>query len=142
MVGGREIVSAFFNSGGTLGLEVDPLDVRSVLILGGRRGLDVPGRSHSVCLLSAGWVTEVVCDSSRRGVGGWKDDSTGCDEDEGGNSGGVKVCAGTGCIIFGGEFDGIGRVGSGNFRGKNAGALGFNGTSGGEGTISDGGGWG
>lgn len=136
VVGGREIVPAFFNNGGTLGLEVAPLEVRSVLILGGRRGLDVPGRSHSVCLLSISWVVEVVCDSSRRGVGRWKGDSADCDEDKGGNSC-AKVCAGTGCVTFGGEFDEIGRAGSGDFCGKNAGALGFNETLGGRGTVSE-----
>lgn len=143
MVGGREIGSALFNNGGTLGLDVDPSDVRSVLILGGRRGPNVPGRSHNVCLLSTSRAAEVVCGSSRRGVGRGKDDSAGCGEDKGGNSGIAKARAGTGCVAFRGELDGIGRAEGEDFSEK-AGAFGFNETLGGKRVVSERGGcnWG
>ena len=126
MVGGRDIGPALFNNGGTLGLDVDPSDVRSVLILGGRRGPDVPGRSRNVCPLSTSRVTEVACGSSRLWVGRGKYDSAACGEDEGGNLGVVKVCAGTSCVAFRGELDGVGRAGGEDFSGKNAGAFGSN----------------
>ena len=144
MVGGREIGSALFNNGGTLGLDVDPSDARSVLILGGRRGPDVPGRSHNVCLLSTSLAAEVVCGSSRRGVGRGKDDSAGCGEDVGGNVGVAEACAGTGCVAFRGGFDGVGRVGGEDFSGKNAGAFGLNEILEGKGVVSERGGrdWG
>lgn len=103
MVGGREIGSALFNNGGTLGLDVDPSDVRSVLILGGRRGPDVPGRSHRVCLLSISRTIDVACGSSKGGAGREKDDSADCNADERGNLGIVKICGRAGCVAFGGE---------------------------------------
>lgn len=129
--------SAFLNNGGTLGLDVNPSDVRSVLILGGRRGPDIPGRSHNVCLLSTSRATEVVCGSSRRGVGRGKDDSVNCDEDEGENLGAAEVYAGTGCVAFGGELDGICGAGDEDFCGENASAFGFNEALKGEGIVSE-----
>ena len=63
MVGGREIGPILFN-GGTLEVDIDPLDVRSVLILGGLRGPDVTEKSND-CLLSASRAADVVCRSSR-----------------------------------------------------------------------------
>lgn len=139
MVGGREIGSALFNNGGTLGLDVDPLDLRSVFILGGRRGPDVPGSSHKVCLLSTSRAADIVCGSSR-GVGREKDGADDCDVDEEGNAGVVKVCAEAGCVVFGGELGGIGGTGGEGFGGENAGALGFNGTLENKGAISERGG--
>lgn len=122
-----------------MGLDVDPSEARSVLILGGRRGPDVPGRSHNVCLLSISRAAGVVCGSSR---GGWKGGSVDCGADEGRNSGVVKVSAGMGCVALGGESDGISRAGGEAFSGKNAGALGFNETLEGKGVVSRRGGWG
>ena len=134
--------SAFLNSGGTLGLDVDPSDVRSVLILGGRRGPDAPGRSHNVCLLSTSRATGVACGSSRRGVRRGKDGPANCDEDEGENLGTAEASAGTGCVAFGGDFDGVGGAGDEDFSGKNASAFGFNEALKGEGVVSERGGWG
>jgi len=141
VVGGREIGSALFNSGGTLGLDVVPSDVRSVLILGGRRGPDVPGRSHNVCLLSTSLVVEAVCGLSRGGLGRGKGDPADSGVDDRGNFGIVRGSAGMGCGAFWGELDGIGRAGGEDCSGKNARALGFNGILGDERVVPKRGGW-
>ena len=141
VVGGREIGSTLFSNGGALGLDVDPLDARSVLILGGRRGPDVPGKSHNVCLLSISRAADVVCGSSSGGVGRGKGDSAGCGVDIGGYLGMVKVRAGAGCVVFGGEPGGNSGIGGDGFGGKNVGALGFKGTLNGKEAVSGGGGW-
>lgn len=64
-MGGREIGSVLFSCGGTLGSDVVPLEVRSVLILGGRRGPDISGRPNDVCMLLRSGVADVVCGTSR-----------------------------------------------------------------------------
>ena len=138
-MGGREIGSTLFNNGGALGLDIDPSDARSVLILGGRRGPDVPGKSHNVCLLSISRAADVVCESSGGGVG--KDDSASCDADRGRKLGMLKLYAGVGCVVFGGELGGIDGTGGDSFGGKKAGALGFKGTLKGIDGASWGGGW-
>lgn len=97
------------------------------MILGGRRDPDIPGRSHNVCLLSTSRPAEVACGSSRREVGGGRDDSTDCGGDEGGRLSVADVSGGTGCVAFGGELDVIDRAGGEDFGGKNTCALGFNG---------------
>lgn len=65
MVSGREIGSTFFNNGGILGLSDPPLDVRSVLILGGRRGPNTSGRSDDVRLPSVNRMVDAVCGFSK-----------------------------------------------------------------------------
>ena len=136
MVGGREIGPALFNNGGIPGVDIDPSDVRSVLILGGLRGPEAPGRSHNVCLLSTS--LDVVCGPSIGGMEG--KGGSACREDEGGNLGIAKVCVGAGCVTFGGELGGIGRTGGDDFSGKKVGAVGFNWTLGGRGAVSESGG--
>lgn len=133
MVGGREIGSGLFNDGGALGLDVVPSDMRSVLILGGRRGPDIPGRSHNVCLLSTSRAADVVCGSSRGWVGRGEDGSADCVVD----GAEVKVCAGMGWSPLGGELFGGGGTGGEGFRGKNNGALGFSGALEGKGAVSE-----
>ena len=142
MVGGREIGPALFNNGGIPGVDIGPFNVRSVLILGGLRGPDVPGKSDNVCLLWAGRAADAVCGSSRGGTERGKDGSVGRGVNEGGNSGVVNVCVGAGCTTFGGELGGIGRTGGDGLNGKKAGALGFSGILKGKGAVSGGGGWG
>lgn len=137
MVGGREIGSAFFNNGGILGLDVVSSDVRSVLILGGRRGPDVPGRSHKVCLLSTSRAVEVACSSSGGWAGRGKYDSSSCIVDEGDVLG-----AGTGCVALSGEITGICGAGGEGFSGANVGALGFNEALGGGRMVPEEGCWG
>jgi len=120
-----------------LGLDVDPSDVKSVLILGGRRGPDITGRSHNVCLLSTSRTAGVVCGSFEGGVGRGKDDPAHCGVDEGGSLGVGGVWVGAGCVAVGGELNGIGRTGSDDFRGENAGALGFIRPLDGKGAVSE-----
>lgn len=143
-MGGSEIGSALFSNGGALGLDVDPSDMRSVLILGGRRGPDAPGESPNVCLLSTSGVVDVVRNSSRGREGRGRDGSASCGLKEEGNLTVVKACAGRGCAVFSGELDSIGGTGGDGFSGENAGALGFNGTLEGKGVVSKGSGpdWG
>ena len=138
VVGGREIGSTLFNNGGALGLDIDPSDARSVLILGGRRGPEVPGKSHNVCLLSISRTVDVVCGSSGGGLG--KDDSAGCGADKGENLGMLEAYAGAGCVVFSGELDGIDGTGGDGFGGKKSGALGFKGNLKGNEAASRGGG--
>lgn len=135
-MGGREIGSALFSNGGTLGLGVIPSDVRSVLILGGRRGPDVPGISHNVCLFSTSRAAGVVCGSSKgteRGRDGPVDRGIG----EAKNVGAVKAGVGTGCVSLGNVLDGTGGTEGDGFSGINVGALGFNTLLRGEGTVSE-----
>jgi len=142
VVGGSEIGSTLLNNGGALGLDIDPSDARSVLILGGRRGPEVPGKSHNVCLLSISRRADVVCGSSSGGVE--KDDSANCGADKGEKLGILKVYAGAGCVVFGGELGGIDGTRGDGFGGKKSGALGFKGILKGEEAASRGGGrgWG
>lgn len=135
MVGGRDIGSVLLNGGGALGLAVVPSDVRSVLILGGRRGPDAPERSHNVCLLSASLAADVAWGSSGGWLEGGGDDSC-CTVGRAEYSGVVKVCTGTGCVAVGGELDGGGGTGDEGFSGTNVRALGFNGTLKGNGAVS------
>lgn len=141
-MGGREIGSTLFSNGGALGLDIDPLDARSVLILGGRRGPDVPGKSHNVCLLSISRTADVVCGSSGGGVG--KGDSASCGVDRGRNLGMSEVYGGAGCLVFSGELGSIDGTGGDGFGGKKSGALGFEGNLKGNEAASRGGGrdWG
>lgn len=137
-MGGSEIGSAFLNGGGILGLDVVPSEVRSVLILGGRRGPDIPGGSHDVC---PGRAAGVVCGSSRGWVGRGSGSSAGCIVDKVEILGTLKVHAGMGCVALGGELDGRGRTGGEGFSGTNAGALGFNRTLEGKEAVPVRGGW-
>lgn len=131
MVGGRDIGSALFSSGGILGLDVVPPDVRSVFILGGRRGTDTPGRSHSVCFLSTGRAGNVDWSSSVGWQGRGDDDDPGCVRNRAGDSRGGEVG-----VALDDELDCIGWRGGGGLSGTNAGAVGFNGNLGGKGAVS------
>lgn len=141
-MGGREIGSALFNGGGTLGLDFVPSGARSVLILGGRRVPDTAGRSHNFCPFSTSRAAAVVCGASGRSEGRGGGDSAGCVVDEAGYMGIVGVCVGTGCVGSGGGFDGSGRIGDEGLSGTKASALGFNGALKGKGVTSGRGGWG
>ena len=135
VVGGREIGSTFFSNGGALEFGIDPSDARSVLILGGRRGPNVPGKSHDG-LLSASRAADVVCGSSKGGVGRVKDGSASCGVEKEGRLGMIEVDVGVGCAEFGDELDVIGGTEGDGFSGKNTGALGFNGILKGKAAVS------
>lgn len=123
-MGGREIGSALFNGGGILGLGVVPSDMRSVLILGGRRGPDNPGRSHDFDPFPTSSAVDAVCGLSKGLVVEGTDGPASCVSEEGEDFGMMKVWMGAGCGALGGEPSG--RKGGGGFSETNAGALGFN----------------
>lgn len=91
MVGGRDIGSALFSSGGILGLDVVPPDVRSVFILGGRRGKNTPGKSRGICFISTGRAGNIDWSSPTGWTGRGDDEDSGCVANKAGDSRGGEV---------------------------------------------------